>query len=317
MRERKLFFATDLHGSERCFLKFVNAGKFYDVDTLVLGGDVTGKMIVSIVRQPNGTFESDYLGVKRVLKTTEEVQRLDKTIRDTGYYPYVTDVEEVQKLSSDPERVRKLFTELMIKGLERWIKLAEERLGNTGKQMYITGGNDDPLTIEPVLRSSHFVINPEDKVVQIDEHHEMISSGHSNITPWHAPRDIPEEELAEKIDKMASQIRDMKNCIFNLHCPPYNSEIDVAPELDKDLRPVQHRGGVSMIPVGSRAVRRAIEKYQPILGLHGHIHESAGTYKINRTLCVNPGSEYAEGILKGVIVTLNEKGIKSYFFTSG
>lgn len=205
----------------------------------------------------------------------------------------------------------------MLETLNRWIELADKRLKGTGIQCYITGGNDDLFDIEPVLNNAEYIVNPEGKVVHIDEHHEMISSGYSNMTPWECPRDIPEEELLKKIDQAASQVENMKNCIFNLHCPPYDTGIDTAVELDEKLRPVTIGGQVSQIPVGSTAVRTAIEKYQPLLGLHGHIHESRGDIKIKKTLCINPGSEYGEGILRGVIINLTEKKIKSLMLTSG
>ncbi|MEM2517675.1 MAG: phosphoesterase, partial [Candidatus Bathyarchaeia archaeon] len=104
-----------------------------------------------------------------------------------------------------------------------------------------------------------------------------------------------------------------KNSIFNLHCPPINTLLDIAPKLDKDLK-VSLR---ETIAAGSAAVRKAIEKYQPLLGLHGHIHESRGIEKIGRTLCINPGSEYTEGILRAIVVDLGKDNIKNNFFISG
>ena len=49
-----------------------------------------------------------------------------------------------------------------------------------------------------------------------------------------------------------------------------------------------------MIHAGSTAVRASIEKHQPLVGLHGHIHESKGFVTLGRTLCLNPGSEYGK-----------------------
>jgi hypothetical protein len=72
-----------------------------------------------------------------------------------------------------------------------------------------------------------------------------------------------------------------------------------------------------MISVGSKAVRAAIEKYQPLVGLHGHIHESRSAQKIGRTTCINPGSEYGEGILRGCLVTFAEGVIEGFQMTSG
>jgi Icc-related predicted phosphoesterase len=207
----------------------------------------------------------------------------------------------------------------MFESIERWVRMTEERLKGTGVKCYISAGNDDTYNIDPILDSSDVMIHPDEKLVMIDDMHEMISTGKSNMTPWKCPRDVPEEELAKHIDDLASQVNNLEKCIFNIHVPPYGTGIDSAPELDENLKPkLAPGGGTISIPVGSKAVRAAIEKYQPLLGLHGHIHESKGTFKIGRTLCINPGSEYTEGILRGFLCDLDEKkGVKDFLFTSG
>jgi len=274
-------------------------------------------MIVPLVEMPDGSYETDFMGIKHNLKGEEELKKMEKRIRNSGYYPYRTTQKEMEDLNSNPEKVDKLFLKLMKETLNRWLDILEERLKGTGIKCYILPGNDDRLEIDEVIAKSDYVINPEGKVVEIDRHHEMISSGYANITPWRCPRDIEEDELKKKIDAMATQVKNMSNAIFCLHCPPYDTELDIAPKLDKDLRPVIQRGGIVMIHVGCKAVREAVEQYQPLLALHGHIHESKGASKIGRTLCLNAGSEYSEGILRGILIDLDEKGFKNYMFTSG
>ena len=103
-----------------------------------------------------------------------------------------------------------------------------------------------------------------------------------------------------------------------MHVPPYDSGIDSAPELDENMRPKLGPGGQVMItPVGSTAVRKAIESYQPMLSLHGHVHEARGFVKIGKTLCLNPGSEYLEGILRGVLIQIDKGKVRDFIFTSG
>jgi len=313
----RIYFTTDIHGSEVCFLKFVASGKFYNANAIILGGDITGKMIVPLVETSDGSYTTNFMGIDHVLKSKEETDKIEKRIRDTGYYPYRTTQKEMEELNADPERVDKLFSNLMNVTLERWLGIVAEKLKGTGIECYIVPGNDDRHEIDPILEKSEYAINPEGKVVEIDPHHEMISSGFANVTPWNCPRDVSEDALRERLEAMTSQVKDMKNAIFCLHCPPYGTELDVAPKLDKDLRPVIQRGGITMIHVGSQAVRETIERYQPLLGLHGHIHESKGAYRLGRTLCLNAGSEYSELILRGVLVDLHEKGFKDYLFTSG
>ena len=316
--QTRIFFTTDLHGSDHCFLKFINSGKFYKASVIVCGGDITGKMIVPLISTPDGGYEAEFLGRKEIVKREDEATQLEKSISQAGYYPFRTTADEFSRLNADRENVDKLFSELMTQRLKNWVKVAEDKLRGSTIKCILNAGNDDRMEIDDVLQSSDVVIYPEGKNVNLDGLHEMISTGYTNMTPWNCPRDISEEELAKRIEDMTSKVSDMQHCIFNFHCPPFDSNIDTAPKLDKDLKPVVSGGGeVVMVPVGSTAVRAAIEKYQPLLGLHGHIHESKGSVKIGRTLCLNPGSEYAEGILRGALITVEDNKIKNFQFTSG
>ncbi len=313
----KIFFATDLHGSEKCFLKFVNAAKFYKANTLIMGGDITGKMIIPIIKEPNGKYHATLMESKRTAGNEEELQQLQRTIRFAGYYPYLTNPEEMGELQANDSKVQAIFKETMLNTVKEWVQLAEQRLKESEVKVYITGGNDDIAEIEKIIGGSSYVVDPEDKVVEINGKFEMISTGWSNPTPWKTPRECSEEQLWTKIEKMASQVEDMKNCIFNLHVPPIDSGIDNCPKLDENLKPVIAGGEIVMTTGGSTSVRKAIETYQPLLGLHGHIHEAKGFSKIGRTLCLNPGSEYSEGILRGALVELDDGSIKNFLLTQG
>jgi len=317
MASTRIFFTSDVHGSEVCFLKFLNAAKFYQANVLILGGDITGKMIVPIVDQGNGTSVADFLGTHEAIKTAEERQGLEKRIRNSGYYPYVTTLDEFEKLQADKHLVDELFSKVMAASVKRWVGIAEERLKGSAVKCYISPGNDDRFDIDDVLRGSSVVTYPEEEVVSIDDHHEMITSGWVGTTPWKSPREVPEAELVKKFQPMIDKVQNMENAIFNIHDPPYETPIDLAPELDANLKPVIKGGAISMIHVGSITVRQLIEKYKPLLGIHGHIHESRGFVKIGRTLCINPGSEYGEGILRGAIINLDQKGVKNYMLTQG
>ncbi|TLM97591.1 metallophosphoesterase, partial [bacterium] len=297
----RIFFATDPHGSERCFKKFLNAGKFYKANVVMLAGDITGKMIVPIVKQPDGTYLSSYAGSDVRCKSESEMQDLVELIRDSGYYPYLTEPNEMASLEADKSKVNQLFTKLMVDTVGRWVQMAEERLRETKIKCFISPGNDDRWEVDEALNKSEIITNPEEKVVGLDQHHEMITLGLTNRTPWKSPREFEETELAERIDKIAGRVKYMNDCIFNLHCPPYRTAIDHAPKLDETLKPVLSGGHVVMVPAGSTAVRDAIKKYQPLAGFHGHIHESKGVVSLGRAKCFNPGSEYWNGILRGLV----------------
>jgi len=316
MGKIKMFFVTDVHGSETVFRKFLNASKIYNVDVAIIGGDITGKGL-SLVAKTSQGYQTDFLGRKWNARNEEELEIMIRDIRRRGFYVHIDEPTALEEIKSSQTKVELLLKAYMKKTLEGWLRLAEERLKKLGIKCYISPGNDDIYEIDEIINSSNFVINPEGKVVPFSEDHEMISMGKANITPWNCPRDVTEEELAKTIDTMISELDDPSRSVFNFHAPPINTCLDVAPELDKDLRPVSKAGQPSMINAGSTSIRRAIEKYQPVLGLHGHIHESKGVESIGKSLCINPGSEYFEGILRGAIVILEGGKVKNYMFISG
>lgn len=311
----KLFYASDIHGSERCFLKFLNAAKFYDAQALVLGGDLTGKAVIPIVKA-GGQWTATFLGQGYTLTTEAEVAELEKKIRFNGFYPYETTPDEVAKMDSDAGYTSQIFDRLMRETMERWMALAGERLRETAITMYAIAGNDDELYIDEALKSSDYVQFNDETVVEIGPY-QMIGCSYANPTPWHSPRELPEDQLYEKLKALVAKLVPERPAIFNLHVPPYNSKLDEAPELKEDLSYVLVGGQPRLIPVGSRAIRRIIEEYQPVLGLHGHIHESRAASKIGRTLVINPGSRYGEGILDGALVTLGDKGVEAYQLIAG
>ena len=316
-----IFFCSDLHGSSVCFKKFINSAAYYSsrgrrVDILLMGGDMTGKLIVPIIKQ-GGTYRSYLFGQEHTLTTQEELSGLIKQTEVLGIYPYIFEPEEYQEFKDSAEIQNDLFKALMLKRLEEWMDFAERKLKGSGIPCYMSPGNDDIQEVDAILAASSVVICPDHNVIRLNDSHEMLSVGNSNLTPFNCPRDLPEDELAQKIEAIVGSVRDISNCVFNLHCPPFDSGIDSAPLLDDELRPRIGMQGVEMAPVGCQAVRKAIEKYQPLLGLHGHIHESKGAVKLGRTLCINPGSEYSEGVLRGALVTIKPGEVASHMFTSG
>jgi Icc-related predicted phosphoesterase len=306
----KFLFATDIHGSEKCWQKLVNSGAFFEVDTLILGGDMTGKGIQAIVQQANGAWQTNFLGENAMVTGEAELVKLEQRVRTAGFYPCRMTPDRFEQFVASEDLQEQVFHELMASTIQGWLDFAETKLRGTGKRIIVTAGNDDPLFINELFRESSVVIMAERQIVCVDERHEMINEGFSNPTPWHTHREMEEDSLFEVIKQQAEQVKDMKNAIFNLHVPPYNSRLDDAPLLDDNLVPVD--GGRTYVPVGSKAVRKAIETYQPLLGLHGHVHEAKGSTNIGRTLCLNPGSTYTEGVLSGYLVMLDKNGIRGY-----
>jgi len=316
MSRTRLFFATDLHGSCMTFMKFLNAARHYGTDVLILGGDLTGKYVVPIVQQPDDTYTADYLGNEHILKTARERTALEENLRNIGYYSYLTTLEEMTALQGDRQLVDAIFSKLMVERVKEWVSLAEVRLKGSQVKCYINPGNDDRFAIDDTLRSSSTIMCPEGEVVWLDDAHEMITSGWTNPTPWKSYRETTEEKLADRFNQMISKVERIETCVFNLHAPPYRTMIDLAPDIDASFKP-KVGSEIKMAHVGSRAVREVIEKRQPLLGLHGHVHESNGFAKIGRTLCINPGTEYSEGLLRGAIINLDYTKIKSYLLITG
>mgnify|MGYP005849791971 CR=1 FL=1 len=318
----RLFFATDIHGSERTYRKFINAGKFYNVDVLVMGGDISGKLLIPIIKEGNGNYRATLQGTVHHMSTEAELQVLQERIGLLGFYSQIMEEEEFKAMQENPALVDELFHRLARERLVQWVDLAETRLKGTGIKCFVTGGNDDdPEVLEAIHREgTEAFVACEADVVNVDEDHTMISVGYSNPTPWNTPREIPEEKLAEIIDQTIARVQDKAYCIFNFHVPPLDSTLDTCPKLDWSTdppTPIMSGGQIVMAGAGSPSVRRAIEVHQPMLGLHGHIHESQGVVKIGKTTCINPGSEYGEGVLRGCLVMFSDGKVEGFQMTSG
>jgi len=311
LRPIRLFFVTDLHGSELCFRKFISAISIYNADAAIALGDLAGKMVVPIFDNGNGTYDVNFLAQDIHLNNKTELDQQLAKINNIGFYPYMTDKKEADHLRSNQNEVMTIFHRLINERMQHWIDLADEKLKDSKAKIFMAPGNDDPMEMDAILESSKVMKSAAMKNLDVLGY-EMITIAHTSPTPWDTPREWSEEEMTKNIDKLAGTIKTMERAIFNFHDPPYGTMLDYAPKL-RDMR--QSAGETEH--VGSTAVSEAIKKYQPFLGLHGHIHESRAAQKIGRTFCVNPGSEYGEGGLRGVLLTLADTKMKSYVFTSG
>ena len=312
----KSFYASDIHGSDLLWRKFVNAAGFYGVEVLIMGGDLAGKAVVPVVKRDASFYAPSVTGEHAF--SEDQVPALERRIRDLGLYPHRMTEDEMATIGNDQQALDALFLRVMGETLERWLALAEERLRGKGIKLYVMLGNDDEPVLREIIARSSFVVDPEDQVVELGEGFQMLSCGFANPTPWHSPREMSEEELQRHIEGLVKQLYDPSRSVFNLHVPPIRTAIDTAPLVDENLSPVIQGGSMLMGPAGSEAVRALIEKYQPLIALHGHIHESRGTAKIGKTVCINPGSAYGEGVLHGALFELDKKkGLKRYQLTSG
>jgi uncharacterized protein len=311
----RIFFATDIHGSEVCWRKFLNAGAFHQADVLVMGGDMTGKAMVPIVGSGD-TWEVTLQEQRQQLNGQDELLAMEKRISDRGYYPIRLSPDELAAWTADPSLVDARFKQEMLANVERWMALGDERLEGKGLRCIVSPANDDMFEIDPIIAAAKNIELGEANTIALDGI-SLVSTGWANPTPWKTFRELPEDELRARIDGLVRQVPDARRSIFNFHAPPFGSNLDNAPKIDENMKYVS--GGQALIPVGSKAVRDAITDYGPMLSLHGHIHEGRGAVKIGRTLAVNPGSSYEDGALQAAIVDLDvKKGeVKRYLLING
>ena len=282
----------------------------YKANVALVAGDLTGKAIVPIL-QNDGRYDAELFGVRRNARDDEELAVLKRDIADVGYYSFITTSGEAERLSTDEQDRDDLLHRLMNERVDEWMHLATERLADSDAPLYLIPGNDDEFVIDPILDQPGIApVNADGKVLDIPGDLQLLSYGWSNHTPWQTPREESEDELYARLDALAQQVRDPRRAVFMIHVPPYDSGLDTAPILNENLRPTISAGDVLRGPVGSTAVRKIIETYQPVLTIHGHIHESGGERKIGDTLAINPGSEANAGILKGYVVDIGKKGIE-------
>lgn len=311
-----IYFASDLHGSTVCFKKFINAAKFYGCNALFLGGDMTGKAILPIAEQPDGSYLADHAGETLRLRKPDEVDAYIKRASNMGFYPSVMTEAEFQSLKNERAAQHELFKKLVLDRVKEWCDFAEQKLQGSGIPLITLPGNDDFLEIDDVLREHPAIQFYEQEITELNGF-EILYVGGSNPTPWNTEREYSEDEYRERFERLVPQVKDLKKCIFNVHVPPYDTLLDLCPKLDENLQVVYEMGNPVQMHAGSTAVREAIERYQPMLGLHGHIHEGRGNIKIGETVCINPGSVYTEGILQGAQIALDSDGIRDVQMLQG
>jgi len=311
MDKLRLMYVADAHGNELILRKAVGACREHKVDVLIIGGDLTGKVIVPIIDKGD-RYEASFRGNKFIAKSKDDLERVMNEIRYRAAYPVVLTQGEVQEIKEDPAKLDKLFKDVTIEETKHLIGVLEEIVGDIITIM--TPGNDDIFEIDDVLKQSNKIIYPLERVVELPLGYQVISMDYTTETPWNTPREVSDSKLWKKLEKEAKRVSVPWNkVICNFHEPPYGTTIDLAPKLDENLQPIYKLGELETQHVGSRSVYKFMEKYQPLLGLHGHIHESPGYDRIKKTLVFNPGSEYQYGELKALIIDLDRDGISNWF----
>lgn len=321
MADLTIFYVADIHGSDLCFRKWLNAAGFYGADVLVIGGDLTGKVLLPIYPAGghNEAWTATWKDRVHRLETSSEVAELIRLARNDGAYGFVTTADEMAEIGASIERERAVFGRLKVEALEAWLALADERLADRRTRAFLMAGNDDPPEIDALLAEARSLVDVQGAATELAPGIWMASRGESTPTPWHTPRELPDPALGELVRDAVSGLPTGGTTIWNLHMPPYDTGVDRAPRLNDSLH-VQYDGSGEpiMVPVGSQAIRDLIAEGEPTIALHGHIHEGRGRYRIGRTVGFNPGSQYQDGVLQGMLLRVSaRKGLRDFAFTAG
>jgi Icc-related predicted phosphoesterase len=316
-----IFYVADIHGSDVCFRKWLNAAGFYGADVLIIGGDLTGKVLLPIYPAvgPGEGWTATWKDRVHRLETRAEVEALIATARGVGAYGFVTTAEEVAEIGRSVDREREIFGRLKLAALEGWLGLADERLTGRRTRAFLMPGNDDPPVIDEVLAGSRSLVDVQGTTIELAPGIWMSSRGESTPTPWHTPREVPDAALGDLVQDAVAGMPSDGTRIWNLHMPPFDTGVDRAPRLDASLH-VRYDGSGEPImdAVGSHAIRTLIDQHQPTIALHGHIHEGRGRYRIGSTTGFNPGSQYQDGVLQGLLLRVSaRKGLRDFMFTAG
>ena len=301
----RLFYATDLQGSEHCWNKFLMAGEIHRADTLILGGTLLAQGVHCLVKSRGSTWSSR-LG-RRVLeaRTRHELEQLENHVRNRGLYPYRTTEQERLQLEKSPQLFKTVYQRLAVQTLTRWISQARELCRQAGRRVYLT-----PHSIAPVLPGTlegdcnGDIVWAQQGVFQLDPDHQLLSHACTHHTPFDCAEAAEDDTLISSLDTLVRQLDDVYNAVFSFHAPPHDSGLDHAPEPGR---------AASLFPIGSRAVRWVIETHQPLLSLHGMVPVPGRRFaRIGRTLCVNPGSFCSDSVLSGMLFVLDRTGIRSF-----
>ena len=311
-----IFFATDIHGSEVCWRKFLNAGTFHKADVLVMGGDMTGKAMVPIVSRTVGwdlrLQDQDY-----VLSTEDEVKAMEKRIADRGYYPIRLTRDEVAAWEADPALVDARFKAEMVGMVERWMALADERLKGTGIRCVVSPANDDIFELDPIIEAAELVDLGEGNTIELDGF-TMVSTGWANPTPWNTFRELPEDRAPDADRRARSPTSPTRTARSSTSMRRRTARTSTTPPSSTPTCATCRAARRSCRSVRTRCATRSSSTGRS-LSLHGHIHEGRGAVKIGATLAVNPGSTYEDGVLQAAIVDLDSKKgeVKRYLLING
>lgn len=311
----KIFFATDLHGSEPCFKKFLRAGTFYGADILFLGGDYGAKELVLFSNSEKGVDTFSGSGQHQHFASTDDFDRYVLWCKASGRLMKRVDASVLQHIA--PASYHDLFDRTLNDTFATWAEMARDAFRRDGIPIYVIPGNDDSPRTDHYFTSEPFVFMHRRTAELRASLITLLGWGGSNPTPWHTPREYPEHQIRSELEQALKLRSHAGPMVLLAHPPPFGCGLDLVPEITKTLSYRLSFGSSAMVPIGSSAVREFVEEHQPLIGLFGHVHEGRGYHMIGQTLCINPGSAFHTGRLLGCILSITDGRVDDFQLTDG
>jgi len=305
----RYLYSTDLHGSDRTFRKLLALFAEQRCDVLIIAGDVTGKDVFAIVEGGRHFRLVAWDGsVFANCLSANEVDRAVQLIADKGGYAVPLAGNDVTRFHTDQGFRRAILEQKALERLRAWLSAGTSMCAGGSARVLVLPGNDDPEWVDDAIESIQApgvaLLTGEPLTVGRIDFVSLDRVNPSGI--WQTCRESSEDDLARLIESRVRRATS-RNLVFVFHAPPYGTKLDLAPRVkDSLLYDVDTVEGLKMVHCGSVAVRDAVVRYRPKLGLHGHIHESAGAEILGETLCVNPGSDYSHGMLRAFMFDVTD-----------
>ena len=256
-------YTSDLHGNEEHYQELFELAEQRKAQTIIIGGDmlpIHGPFKSSLQEQQNFIFSY-----------------LEPKIRDfRSRAPHTT---IYAMLGNDDWQASNVHLGILVaKGTLRLLHGEKHELGSGYELVGYAHVPPTPFTIKDGERR-----DLQKDVVDQQRCTACVSQGAKIVVVDPEQYFASVMSIEEELEELPTA-RDYRKTVYVMHSPPFRTNLD---------RLFDGRW------IGSQAIRAFVEKYQPYLTLHGHIHESSeisGTYwdRIGKTICINPGQSTEE-----------------------
>ena len=248
-----------------------------------------------VSKHVKGQLKENLRDIRLAIRMAENYSiELLEIIRNLGTYTSISSLMETVNSSRVPEQGQREFIENYLRNL-----LMGHRQRNPNSKVFAIMGNDDLTSIEESVKNldkEGLLCYLNNSILQF--HNGVYIAGYPFVMDsygaFYPGWEKKEDEMERDLEELAKQ-SDPKKTVYVFHSPPYDTSLDIA-----------HNGK----HMGSKAVRRFVERDQPLIVLSGHVHESfrkTGKVmdRIGETPCYNAGGEHDEDKLCAVVIDIN------------